>query len=66
MRRSTEDSPARMISVAISSQIVKHAPFPKDSVHIAPRETASLRRFKALMKKYSGKAVFAGYRQSDQ
>jgi hypothetical protein len=30
-------------------------------VHLALREIVGLKRFKALMKKYEGKATFAGY-----
>jgi Arc/MetJ family transcription regulator len=32
-----------------------------EAVHIALREIVALKRFKALMKKYEGKATFAGY-----
>jgi len=32
-----------------------------EAVHLALREIVGLKRFKALMKKYEGKATFAGY-----
>ena len=32
-----------------------------EAVHLALREIVGLNRFKALMKKYEGKATFAGY-----
>lgn len=32
-----------------------------EAVHVALREIVGLKRFKALMKKYEGKAAFAGY-----
>jgi Arc/MetJ family transcription regulator len=32
-----------------------------DAVHIALKEIVGLKRFKELMKKYEGKATFAGF-----
>jgi Arc/MetJ family transcription regulator len=32
-----------------------------DAIHIALREIVALKRFKKLMKKYEGKALFKGY-----
>ena len=32
-----------------------------DAVHIALREIVALKRFKKLMKKYEGRALFKGY-----
>jgi Arc/MetJ family transcription regulator len=32
-----------------------------EAMHVALREIVGLKRFKALMKKYEGKATFAGY-----
>jgi Arc/MetJ family transcription regulator len=32
-----------------------------EAIHIALREIVALKRFKAVMKKYEGKATFAGY-----
>ena len=32
-----------------------------EAVHLALREIVGLKRLKALMKKYEGKATFAGY-----
>jgi Arc/MetJ family transcription regulator len=32
-----------------------------EAVHLALKEIVGLKRFKALMKKYEGKATFAGY-----
>jgi len=32
-----------------------------EAVHMALKEIIGLKRFKALMKKYEGKATFAGY-----
>ncbi len=32
-----------------------------EAVHVALKEIIGLKRFKALMKKYEGKATFAGY-----
>jgi Arc/MetJ family transcription regulator len=32
-----------------------------EAVHLALREIVGLKRFKVLMKKYEGKATFAGY-----
>jgi Arc/MetJ family transcription regulator len=32
-----------------------------EAIHLALKEIIGLKRFKALMKKYGGKATFAGY-----
>jgi hypothetical protein len=64
MMKNAESSPAQVISIAIASQVVKHAPLRKNSVHIAPRETVALRRFQSPTKGYAGKRVFAAYDQS--
>ena len=59
--------PATLTSIRLDTQLADEAvralgvKSRTEAVHVALREIVALKRFKDLMKKYEGKASFAGF-----